>query len=496
MRWVFTGGSDGYIRKFNWVDSANSKLMLTVAQRHPFVDSVTKAGVLLSYWENEDESVRGTAAHQADEGASLSPVYSLAVQHQALWLLSGLESGGINLQTVRHNEGTRIATLSKHTSAVSVLHLSPDERSALSGSWDKTIVEWDLNTGQARRTFTGSTGQISCIEVRPESSMPVPPEIPEEPEMNGTFSSNNDQPMTNGLGLDLGIGEAGADHLDLPDMPDMNGDSLGNADDDHDSLFGDDDATFMNGDSEAPNMTMNGLGDEEEDEFSRAMANELTQNEDQTMTDLPMPDLGDGAVQALNDTSTDPNDVLFAPMDTDDPLFGSLDNPPTTNGINTSTDPTLPMADTDVNNINDLFSDMVPADLPTDPLSNALNIDLPDLSTATDHLGRPTGDQDIPTGPGTTFLSSSFDGTLKIWDSRQPNPVASIGLPKNTPPWCMSACWSPDGNFIFAGRRNNAVDEYSLAQGFKQPSRTFKFPNGSGAVSAVKAMPNGRNLVW
>jgi len=58
MRWVFSGGADGYIRKFNWVDTANGKLALTVAQRHPFVDSVTKAGVLLSYWENEDSSGR------------------------------------------------------------------------------------------------------------------------------------------------------------------------------------------------------------------------------------------------------------------------------------------------------------------------------------------------------------------------------------------------------------------------------------------------------
>ena len=54
LRWVFTGGSDGYIRKFNWVETANGKSMLTVAQKHPFVDSVTKAGVLMSYWENED----------------------------------------------------------------------------------------------------------------------------------------------------------------------------------------------------------------------------------------------------------------------------------------------------------------------------------------------------------------------------------------------------------------------------------------------------------
>jgi transcriptional activator SPT8 len=56
MRWVFSGGADGYIRKFNWVDTVNGKLALTVNQRHPFVDSVTKAGVLLSYWENEDST--------------------------------------------------------------------------------------------------------------------------------------------------------------------------------------------------------------------------------------------------------------------------------------------------------------------------------------------------------------------------------------------------------------------------------------------------------
>ena len=58
LRFVFSGGSDGYIRKFNWVETANGKLMLTVAQRHPFVDSVTKAGVLVSYWENEEPNCR------------------------------------------------------------------------------------------------------------------------------------------------------------------------------------------------------------------------------------------------------------------------------------------------------------------------------------------------------------------------------------------------------------------------------------------------------
>jgi transcriptional activator SPT8 len=63
MRWVFSGGADGYIRRFNWVDTVNGKLALTVAQRHPFVDSVTKAGVLLSYWENEENPGRSPLNH-------------------------------------------------------------------------------------------------------------------------------------------------------------------------------------------------------------------------------------------------------------------------------------------------------------------------------------------------------------------------------------------------------------------------------------------------
>ena len=90
-----------------------------------------------------------------------------------------------------------------------------------------------------------------------------------------------------------------------------------------------------------------------------------------------------------------------------------------------------------------------------------------------------------------TFLAASIDGTLRVWDRRQPNPIARI-LPHNVPPWCMNACWSPDGNFIYAGRRNGTVEEFSLHKGLKGPERTFKFPEGSGRVSAVRAMPNGR----
>lgn len=49
---------------------------------------------------------------------------------------------------------------------------------------------------------------------------------------------------------------------------------------------------------------------------------------------------------------------------------------------------------------------------------------------------------------------------------------------------------------LTTNRRNGTVDEYSLHKTLSEPSRTFKFPGVSGSVSAVRAMPNGRTLIW
>ncbi len=42
LRWFFTGGLDGYIRKYDFQQSITGKVPLTVAQKHPFVDSVQR----------------------------------------------------------------------------------------------------------------------------------------------------------------------------------------------------------------------------------------------------------------------------------------------------------------------------------------------------------------------------------------------------------------------------------------------------------------------
>ncbi|EXJ91055.1 transcriptional activator SPT8 [Capronia coronata CBS 617.96] len=427
MRWVFTGGSDGYIRKFNWVDSVNYKLALTVAQRHPYVDSVVKAGVLMTYWDNWD--ARPQTPH------NLSPVYSLACHSQALWLLSGTSAGPIRLQTVRHDEGREISLLQQHTSAVSVLTLSSDEKSLLSGSWDKTVVDWDLETGQARNTFAGSAGQISAIETRPLSSVPVPVESGEVVVTNGTFSSNDGNALPNGIRSE----GHGADTGEKPAV--ATPDSLfGDGDDD---LFGDGAGAVMANGGDLTDT----FGD---DAMSQALA-QAPHPEDLVDHDTSMLEATEPRNEALPELPEHPGSPSIS---------GAI-----VNGVpNTA----------------------------QQPVANGL--------PHADDLEKQSGEQDDATEGETTptsdstFLATSIDGSIRVWDRRQPKPVARI-LPRNTPPWCLSACWSPDGNFIYAGRRNNTVEEYDLRKGLKSPERVFRFPNGSGAVTAVKAMPNGRHLV-
>ncbi|KAJ5134579.1 hypothetical protein N7526_005944 [Penicillium atrosanguineum] len=412
MRWVFSGGSDGFVRKFNWADSINSKLMLTVAQRHPFVDSVVKAGVLMTYWENM-------------EANSLSPVYSLACQSEGLWLLSGLESGAIRLQTLRHDEGKEVVQLRQHTSAVSSLNLTSDEQSLLSGSWDKRVIDWDLNTGQSRRSFGGGASQISMVQIRPESSLPVPQDTINPMLSNDTGVAENPQ------------AGSPADSL------------FGGAD----SLFGDADGGAADGGEPSAGV----FGVDDDDEFGRAMANGVLADQDAPgEDDTEMPQL-----EAAPQPSTQPTDANASAEDTN----ANHDQPNT----HISTEPAQPAANG------------LPKAEDLESYSQG-----PDLSQ---------GMQQEGSGADTTFLAASIDGTIRIWDRRQPNPVARITPRNGVPYWCMNACWSPDGNYIYAGRRNGTVEEFSLHKGLRDPERTFKFPQGSGPVTALKAMPNGRHLV-
>ena len=375
-------------------------------------------------------------AKSTELGNNLSPVYALAVHSRALWLLAGGESGVINLQSVRHDEGKIQHRFREHTSAVSVLNVNRDEASFLSGSWDKTIINWDLNTGKPKRKFEGSSGQISSLEARPLSSLSVPETI-DLPTQSATMSSDSaNKPRTNGIDMN-------EDTSVKADAIGLEGSGGGSP---ADSLFGgqDNDSLFGGGDDANGGQL---FGDD--DDFSRAIASGMS---------------------ADNDTGAN-GDV--------DMLAGELDKAPT------------PTADAEA--AEEAAAKVEPSEDETKANTNGLphteDIEMKDADniTTTETADQPVAD--------TVFMSSSFDGSLRIWDERRQGAIAKIS-PKNVPPWCMGACWSPDGNCIYAGRRNGTVEEFSLHKGFRAAERTFKFPQGSGPVSAVRALPNGRHLVW
>lgn len=369
-------------------------------------------------------------------------------------MLSGLKSGGINLQSVRHDEGKRITCLKKHTSAVSVLNLAGDEQSVLSGSWDKTVLDWDLNTGQVKRSFEGSGGQISALEMRPLSDLPVPETVPDQTSSNGTFSTNSStRPRINGSMAN------GVPH-DAHTNAQENG-NVANLGSPTDSLFGGNDADSLFGDNDEDNTgapSGGNFAEDDDDEFSRAIANGIQQQENEGAED-------DANIMDTT-ISTDVHDSdRFAKSNGDQALVNGLDH---SSSIFAEAEPVsltngLPHGD-----------DLKPTDVKAELFA--------------------TAPETTPTAES-TFLAASTDGTLRVWDRRKAAPVAIIS-PRNVPPWCMGACWSPDGNFIYAGRRNGTVEEFSLHHGLRGVERTFKFPNGSGAVSAVRAMPNGRHLIW
>lgn len=218
-KWLLTGGEDGFIRKYDFAASIDGKAPLTVAQKHNLMDNVNKAGVIGSYWENEQPMTRTQILNSnpkfkesdfssgfASYEPRTNPVYSLDVERNGYWCLSGLLSGGISLYTMIYNEGnihhyfrhssSRTPSLdSGHLDAVSVLRLNHAQSAFLSGLWDKTIREWDLNTGKTINLYTGSTGQLSSIQYRPRGLTDL--SFEGQSDVDSLFGSDEDDEAAN-----------------------------------------------------------------------------------------------------------------------------------------------------------------------------------------------------------------------------------------------------------------------------------------------------------
>lgn len=290
-------------------------------------------------------------------------------------------------------------------------------------------------------------GQVTATSWRPQSILAIPQESVALP--NGVSSATI---FTNGTTNDSAVKSPPRDESTQVDangtIPDLDGAASPDSARSFGSLFGDDDDDIKL---------------DEDDEFGQAIA----QGRATHTANTDLNDDGEGDA-VMDDATTDaivedkPETLSFAQLD-----GASEDN---TKPVNSYTE----------NGNNDQKSEYIDYNSNDNTTNN-----MPPASS-------PTSD----TSSNNVFLASSIDGMVRIYDRRQDAPISRIQPGKGTPPWCMSACWSTDGNFVYVGRRNGTVEEYSVHKGLREPTRTLRFPQGSGAVSVVTSMPNGRNLIW
>ena len=88
MSYLLTGSQEGYIRAYDFWSSVNGGQMMTAQQRSAvgFGEGVSKAGVARGWWEND---VTGS-----DGEGRAEPVYSMSVESDGLWALTGTRVSG------------------------------------------------------------------------------------------------------------------------------------------------------------------------------------------------------------------------------------------------------------------------------------------------------------------------------------------------------------------------------------------------------------------
>ena len=66
-----------------------------------------------------------------------------------------------------------VRTLKEHTYGVSGVSITPDGWRAVSGSWDKTLRVWDIETGECLRTLEGHTSWVRSVSITPDGKLAV-----------------------------------------------------------------------------------------------------------------------------------------------------------------------------------------------------------------------------------------------------------------------------------------------------------------------------------
>ncbi|MBM3498106.1 MAG: NACHT domain-containing protein, partial [Armatimonadetes bacterium] len=98
-------------------------------------------------------------------------VMSVAVTRDGSRAVTG--SGDRTVRVWYLDTGTCLRTLEGHTNGVIAVALTPDGQRAVTGSSDRTVRVWDLNTGTCLRTLEGHTDGVRAVALTPDGQRAV-----------------------------------------------------------------------------------------------------------------------------------------------------------------------------------------------------------------------------------------------------------------------------------------------------------------------------------
>ena len=67
--------------------------------------------------------------------------------------------------------GKETYTLEGHKSFITAIATTPDERYAISGSYDNTLKVWDLKTGKETYTLEGHKSHVYTVAITPDGTL-------------------------------------------------------------------------------------------------------------------------------------------------------------------------------------------------------------------------------------------------------------------------------------------------------------------------------------
>lgn len=198
-KYLFLGGDDGFLRKYNFIKSLKGESPLTIQQKHFVVDGVMNNGYISSYTPNEilqkkSEIKFPSQTNQEEYYPLKSKVLGMDVHSECDFALVGQENGDVLLQGCRYREG-KLYHLFREKDNVGMnnfIKLNESEDCFYSaGFFDKRLRKYDLNTGELTMNKVIGDSQLSSAEFRPLHGDPIYQDH-QESDIDMLFEENED----------------------------------------------------------------------------------------------------------------------------------------------------------------------------------------------------------------------------------------------------------------------------------------------------------------